>query len=236
MKIEPRHTLIDGWDQEKIKNTTVVIVGCGAVGSQAAVILAKIGIGKIIAIDFDTLEEHNIYNQIYSKDQIGSSKVKALQHIIEKIGETEFIGIKAWVEDAEFLQYKPDVIFGCCDSLASRFFLNFLSVSKSIPYIGAGLRGNQGNVSVVIPNKGPCLQCWPDLFEKEPLVASCSGNPIPLSYYGGSFASTLQIAELLNLLSNRQSHPMIYFDLEKGVAQSIRLERNMECKLCGTLE
>ena len=51
MKEEYRHTLLEGWDKEKVGNTTVLIGGIGATGSQAAVTLARIGIGKIIVVD-----------------------------------------------------------------------------------------------------------------------------------------------------------------------------------------
>lgn len=61
------------------------IIGCGAVGSTIAEQLARLGIKKIHLYDFDTVSEHNITNQMYLNDQIGSNKVMALHWILHAI-------------------------------------------------------------------------------------------------------------------------------------------------------
>ena len=53
---------------EKLQGSTVMIVGCGAVGSFAVEALARIGIGHLILIDFDTVEESNINRQLFALD------------------------------------------------------------------------------------------------------------------------------------------------------------------------
>ena len=55
-----RQMLIPGWDQEKLKDSTIVLVGAGAIGSYVATILVSSGIGKLIIIDFDTIEVSNL--------------------------------------------------------------------------------------------------------------------------------------------------------------------------------
>ena len=102
MKAKYRHELMDGWDKDKVGNTTVLIGGIGATGSHAAVTLARIGIGKIIVIDNDVLEEHNIGNQVYLRAQVGSSKVDALKEIINEINSTRVVGIKGKVQNVDF--------------------------------------------------------------------------------------------------------------------------------------
>ena len=70
---------------EKLKNSTVGIAGCGGLGSNAAVSLARAGVGKIIIVDFDKIEESNLNRQYFFKDQIGKSKVESLKENIQKI-------------------------------------------------------------------------------------------------------------------------------------------------------
>lgn len=54
------------------------VIGCGAIGSLVADTLARMGLTKITLYDFDTVEAHNIANQIYTEDDIGKPKVNAL--------------------------------------------------------------------------------------------------------------------------------------------------------------
>lgn len=75
--------------QKRIKETlskkTVGIAGAGGLGSNAAVSLARSGIGKIIIVDFDTVENSNLNRQYYFLDQIGMKKVDALKENIYRI-------------------------------------------------------------------------------------------------------------------------------------------------------
>ena len=231
---KPRHILIKGWDQHKISHATVLIGGCGAIGSQTAVALARIGVGTIIAVDNDSLEKHNIYNQIYRKNQVWKNKVDALKEIIEEISSCESIGIKSKIQNVKIEGLKPDILLGCFDNAGARFFMNYISINLKIPYIDAGIESYSGTIRTIIPQKSSCLQCWPSLLKVNEVKAGCSHDPIPSTFFTASYASDIQVMQLVNLLFGRQIHPMIFFDLEKGITQPVRLERNEECGLCST--
>ncbi len=70
---------------EKIKNAVVGIAGAGGLGSNIAVALARIGIGKLVVADFDLVEPSNLNRQYYFIDQIGMPKVQALQDTVKRI-------------------------------------------------------------------------------------------------------------------------------------------------------
>lgn len=70
---------------EKIKNSTVGIAGLGGLGSTVAVALTRVGIGKLILVDFDIVEPSNLNRQQYFYDQIGMPKVYALRETLLKI-------------------------------------------------------------------------------------------------------------------------------------------------------
>ena len=230
-----RQNLIKGWDQRKISSATVLIGGCGAIGSQTAVAVARIGVGTIIAVDDDTLEKHNVYNQVYRKNQVGRTKVGALSDIIEEISNCEFITIKAKIQEAKIVELEPDVLLGCFDNAGARFFMNYLALTLRKPYVDAGIENYAGSVRTYLPEKTPCLQCWPTLIKQNEVKAGCSHDPIPSTYFTASYASSLQVMELVNLLFGKQTYPMIFFDLQKGTTSPIQLERNKDCGLCGTL-
>jgi sulfur carrier protein ThiS adenylyltransferase len=70
---------------QKIKKSTVGIAGLGGLGSAIAIALARIGVGKLILVDFDRVEPSNLNRQQYFVHQIGMAKVEALQKNIATI-------------------------------------------------------------------------------------------------------------------------------------------------------
>lgn len=76
------------------------IIGCGAIGSTVAENLVRFGITKITLYDFDTVESHNIANQLYTEQDIGKGKVDALaEHLI---------AINPELEDSSLLKLRPE--------------------------------------------------------------------------------------------------------------------------------
>ena len=80
-----RQKRIVGWNQEEITNTVAVCFGVGGLGSVVSINLCRLGVGKIILIDYDTVEVHNLNRQIiYTKEDIGQSKAFAAKENLEK--------------------------------------------------------------------------------------------------------------------------------------------------------
>ncbi len=71
--------------KNRLKSRSIGIAGCGGLGSNAAVALARIGIGKLVIADFDKIEESNLNRQYFFYDQIGKYKAEALKENILKI-------------------------------------------------------------------------------------------------------------------------------------------------------
>jgi len=71
--------------KEKLKNKTVGIAGCGGLGSNCAVALARVGVGNLIITDFDIIEESNLNRQYFFHKQIGQKKVFSLEENIQSI-------------------------------------------------------------------------------------------------------------------------------------------------------
>jgi sulfur carrier protein ThiS adenylyltransferase len=71
--------------KKKLKDSSVGIAGLGGLGSNAAVALARAGIGRLVLVDFDKVEEKNLTRQYYFLDQIGKLKTTALQENIKNI-------------------------------------------------------------------------------------------------------------------------------------------------------
>lgn len=80
------HRQLEVVDNAALQNAMVHVIGCGAVGSMTAVLLAKMGIGHIILQDFDSVELHNLPNQYFPEDAVGQRKVDALAKVLGQYG------------------------------------------------------------------------------------------------------------------------------------------------------
>ena len=74
---------IEFFNPAKLNNYEIHVIGVGAVGSYIALTLAKLGIKKLYIWDFDTVEEHNITNQVYNYNDLGKPKTLALKSHLE---------------------------------------------------------------------------------------------------------------------------------------------------------
>jgi sulfur carrier protein ThiS adenylyltransferase len=70
---------------EKLKGTCIGIAGCGGLGSNCAMALARAGVGSLVIADFDIVTLENLDRQYYFRDQVGLKKVLALQENIRKV-------------------------------------------------------------------------------------------------------------------------------------------------------
>ncbi|MCL2485267.1 MAG: sulfur carrier protein ThiS adenylyltransferase ThiF [Endomicrobia bacterium] len=89
--------------KETLKNGKVAIAGLGGLGSNIAVMLARIGVGKLLLVDFDVVEPSNLNRQYYDLTHLGMLKTEALKSQIEKINPfvaTETCAVKVTAENA----------------------------------------------------------------------------------------------------------------------------------------
>ncbi|MDD3877744.1 MAG: sulfur carrier protein ThiS adenylyltransferase ThiF [Bacteroidales bacterium] len=105
--------------QEKLKNITVGIAGCGGLGSNCAVALARIGIGKLIIADFDIIVESNLNRQYFFYDQIGLKKAHALKENILRINPKVLIE----AHDVRLTSENIPTIFKECQIIVEAFDL-----------------------------------------------------------------------------------------------------------------
>jgi molybdopterin/thiamine biosynthesis adenylyltransferase len=115
--------MIDYWRQldlfspDKFGGKEVHIIGCGATGSYVALFLAKLGVQNLHLWDFDSVEPHNLPNQVFRMKDVGRTKVEALAEILE-----EASGVKATVhnEKVDGSTKLKGVVFLLVDSMDAR--------------------------------------------------------------------------------------------------------------------
>lgn len=137
--------------QEKLQNASVLVVGCGGLGSAIAVYLASSGIGKIHLVDFDTVDISNLHRQVfYNLSDIGKPKAAVLASFIKErapFAEVIFYNNAVTKETVFDLISTIDVVVDGTDSLPTKYLLNDACVLKNKPLVYGSLYKFDGYVA-----------------------------------------------------------------------------------------
>ncbi len=136
---------------EKLQKATVMIVGCGAVGSFAVEALARTGVGKLIIIDSDVIEESNINRQIFATDTtIEMPKVDVARARIHDINPDILVtAIRTFFDDSTELNVTPDFVIDAIDTVPSKIALYKWCVARNIPFISSMGAARKTNPSCI---------------------------------------------------------------------------------------
>jgi molybdopterin/thiamine biosynthesis adenylyltransferase len=163
--------------QSKIHTSKVCVVGVGGIGSHLIQQLAYLGVGYIVIIDEDKLEESNRNRVIGVKysDNNGELKVNIAERTIKEIDQeikVTKISKSALSEEALLSILYSDFIFGCVDNDGVRLFLNEVALAYEIPYfdISSEIKVKEkelGGRIVFINDDNPCLVCLGEIDPNE---------------------------------------------------------------------
>ena len=175
--------------QDKLLGSKIAIIGCGGLGSAAAVYLAATGIGQIHLIDYDKIDESNLHRQVfYTLEEVGNSKARSLAKHIKNI--SPFVSVSIHEEpinksniDHQLKDFQ--IILDCTDSLPTKYLINDYCVLKNKVLVYGSLYKHDGYVAVfnVALSQGPSTNLR-DAFPEMPQnhVPNCSEigtlNPI----------------------------------------------------------
>ena len=225
--------------QQKLERATVGIVGCGALGSVGAEMLARAGVGRIVVVDRDFVEESNLQRQSLFTERDareGIPKAVAAQKALQALNTR--VAIDAQVEDVtcdniESLYASSDVIIDGTDNFETRYLVNDFSVKSSRPWVYGACLGSRGVSFAFRPGKTLCLQC---LFGEPPepgSVETCDtvGIVAPAVHLVASF----QVTQVLKLLTeSRVRSQILEVDLweDRWRLLPVRQGSDGECGCC----
>ena len=140
---------------KKLQQSSVMVVGCGAVGSFAIEALARSGVGHIILIDFDNVEESNINRQLFALDStIGKPKVEIAKSRIHDINPNIVVDtFNIFFDDKTHLDIKPDFVIDAIDSVQSKISLYKWCQQNHIPFISSMGAARKTDISKIKINK-----------------------------------------------------------------------------------
>lgn len=219
--------------QKKLSEAAIAIVGLGALGSLSAQLLARAGIGKLILIDKDRVEEKNLHRQFYTEEDIGKPKAFALEKHIKKVNSK--IKLEAHAENlnnknAEKLLKGANVILDCVDNLEARFLINDFSIKHKIPFVHATALAERGYVYVILPKdkNRPCFECiHKGAKAKETTATAGVINIITAAI------SVLQVNQAMKIILEKPiADELFYFNTATNTFEKIKAKKNPKCDAC----
>jgi adenylyltransferase/sulfurtransferase len=209
--------LISWWQQEKVANAKVMVVGAGALGNEILKNLALVGIGYILIIDFDVVEAANLTRSVlFRAEDIGKLKAEvAAQRLKELNPDVKVAHICGDItSDVGLGVFRSmDVVLVGVDNFGARIFANRACFKVGTPWINGGIQELVGEFHVYIPGKGACYECnLPTEAYKEikrriscllPIEEVKQGR-VPTTPTIASIIGGLQVQEALKLIHGRK--------------------------------
>jgi len=231
-----RQLIIKGWGierQKRLKKSRVAIFGVGGLGSPTAIYLAVAGVGELILVDNDAVELNNLNRQILHWDQdIGRSKVKSAKEKLRKINpHIKIRTIKEKITEDNVIDVirGVHVVIDALDNFKTRYIVNEACVKLNIPFVHAGVYGFTGQLTTIVPGRGPCLKC---IFPKPPMEL----EKFPIVGVTPGIIGSMEALEAIKLITGI-GIPLIgrlfIFDGEDFTVEVVKVKRDEKCPICG---
>ncbi|HEV2222954.1 MAG TPA: ThiF family adenylyltransferase [Candidatus Acidoferrales bacterium] len=228
--------------QQRLLQSSAVLVGCGALGTVAANLLVRAGVGRLGIIDRDFVELSNLQRQtLFEESDARESLPKAVAAHRRLVAINSDAAVEPVVADLnpenarELLSGFPLILDGT-DNFETRLLINDAAIALGVPWIYAAAVASYGLTFTILPGETACLAC---LLESNGKLTSfgleetCDTAGI-LNSTAGAIAS-IEAAEATKLLAGKSdalNGRLVSCDVWTGRFQSIRVARNPHCRAC----
>jgi len=228
--------------QDRIRASSMLIIGAGGLGSPAAFYLASAGVGRIVLVDGDAVDLTNLQRQIlHTTDRIGVMKAESGRQTLRAINpdvEVRAVSLRAGPEQLMALVHEATVVLDCSDNFLTRHALNRACVAHGRPLVsGAAIRFD-GQLAVFDRRRAgaPCYECLFPAGDAEDELCSIMGVFAPLT----GIVGTMQAAEALKLaagdaagLGESLHGRLLLIDALTMNVHTVRVTRDPQCAVCG---
>ena len=230
--------------QQRLLESSAIIVGCGALGTALANLLVRAGLGKLRIVDRDFVEPSNLQRQtLFEESDAREALPKAVAAERRLRAINSDVAIEGIVADLssknaeELLRGFPIILDGT-DNFETRFLLNDAAIHLNVPWIYAAVVASYGVTLTVRPGETPCLACA--LESESGKGSQTTGTEDTCDTVGvlGAAAgviAAIEAAQAIRLLTGKTESVggrLTSFDVWSGKFQSVRVARNPECRAC----
>lgn len=232
---------IGGAGQVRLRACHIVLIGAGGIGSPAIQYLAAAGVGRITAIDDDTVSLSNLQRQtLYGTDQLDQPKVEAAAEAVHRLNPgVRFEGIRRRVgtDDVGTLleRLAPQVVLDGSDNFATRLAVADAALRLRIPLVSAAVAEFEGQLGVFRgwePDK-PCYRCFVGADPDRPEM-TCAEQGVLGALTGtmGSLAA-LEAIRACAPFGEDSAGKLLLADALALRFRTLRLPKDPGCPACG---
>jgi len=195
---------------DAISKSRIMVFGQGGIGSHLTFFLARAG-ANLITVDYDTVEEHNIAGQLYGKEDVGKTKVKALSDVVTRLcGENSITALDNKVElgvHAQWTVYLPlcDIVCVSFDNIKARriIFEQWLEFGKpNSLFVDGRMSAQNGQVFTATKEDTESTKFYTSTFfdDSEVPELPCTAKA---TTHCGSLIASLMVTQITNWLNNQ---------------------------------
>jgi adenylyltransferase/sulfurtransferase len=228
--------------QAKLLASSAVLVGCGALGTSVANLLARAGVGRLRIVDRDFVEPSNLQRQtLFDEADARDALPKAIAAERKLRSVNSGVAVEGIVADltprnAEELLRGFSLILDGADNFETRFLVNDAAFHLGVPWIYAAAVASYGVTMTIRPGETACLAC---LLEDRARGAEETCDTVGVLNAAAGVIASIEAAEAIKLLTgNRDAlhNRLIAADVWTGQFHSIRVARHADCRACARRE
>lgn len=227
--------------QQKLADSRVLVVGCGALGAAHANLLARAGVGTLVLVDRDILEASNLQRQLlYDEAQVRARlpKAEAAKQRLQEINSSirlEAHTLDLTADSIEALLENVDLVLDATDNFETRYLLNDACVKHGVPWIYGACVSSYGLSLTIRPGVTPCFRC---VFEQAPAPGTsptCDTAGVLGSIV--TMVSSVQVTEAIKLLVGAEEQlrsGLLHMDVWQSRFQQLGMASpRPDCPTCG---
>lgn len=229
--------------QERLHQSRVAIIGCGALGTHLADALVRAGVGRLTLVDRDIVEWSNLQRQcLFGEDDARAGTPKAIAAAVRLSAINTDVAVEPLVldftaDEARDIAAEVDLVLDGTDGFDTRYLINDVCLAVGIPWIYCAVVGATGATmncaTIVAGERTPCLRCvW-----RDPAPPGVAATCDTVGVLGGavSVVAGMAAVEALKILvgSAEISRELRTFDLWSGGFDAMALPRDPDCPACG---
>ena len=229
---------VGGDGQRKLLASKLLIIGAGGLGSPAGLYLAAAGVGTIGIVDSDAVELSNLQRQVlHATSCLGRAKCLSAKDTMENLNpDVQVVPYQQRLTSANAMEIIGgyDVVLDGSDNFPTRYLVNDACVMAAKPLCHAGIFRFEGQVTTIVPGRGPCYRC---LYPEPPppgLVPSCQEAGI-LGVTAGvvGLLQATEAAKLILGIGELLVGRLLLYSALDASFRDVRVPRRSDCPVCG---
>ncbi len=221
--------------QKKLLESSVLIIGVGALGSNIANNLVRAGIGTVKIVDRDYVELNNLQRQmLFDEGDVGNYKALVAYEKLKRINSS--INIEAQVMDVNYKNIEEmikdaSIVLDGTDNIETRLVINDACVKNAKPWIYGAVIGSVGMTMNILP-RGTCLRCF---VKKIPIPGSLQTcDTAGVLNTAPSLIAAYEVTEAIKILLNDKDvcKDLVYLDVWDRTFNKLKIKKDKGCVCC----